>query len=341
MPKDTPEKSKDAVSKIFGVANYQLLILFGTLILFLISNSLFRDDKVLSIIPPILGILIVIEFFVFVGMEVKSGAKKHGWTHEIVDTVIALAIAFGIWYGLAFVLNSPTPISGVVSCSMLPNLQRGDFVIVQGADVNAYEINMTKSELDSISELKSTIYYPEGPIEINGSIFSKCVYNSNNDLCRFFISNPDKLYEQKGPFTYNYQKCTLAFSNGSTYYQPCLKSVVFKGKEYLTDFSHDIIVYQPTPSDYFAQVGDIVHRAFFKINVDDEVYYLARGDNNPVLDLQIYSQTNQGNSPVPADHLRGKVIFRIPYLGYFKLFISGFFNEDPQCKTQLEFEHLN
>ena len=39
--------------------------------------------------------------------------------------------------------------------------------------------------------------------------------------------------------------------------------------------------------------------------------------------------------------LRGKVIGRIPILGYFKLFIQGYFQEDSQCRTQLEFTHVN
>ena len=88
-------------------------------------------------------------------------------------------------------------------------------------------------------------------------------------------------------------------------------------------------------------IGDIVHRTMFEINADGKVYYLTRGDNNPILDLQVYDYSRDlGNSPVPSGNSRGKVILRVPYLGYFKLFISGYLQEDSQCKTQLKFSHI-
>ncbi len=322
-------------------APVQLGILFGTLILFLIANSLLRDSP-LSFIPPLLAALIVVEIVVFVGLEVKEGARSHGWTHEIVDTVIALLVAVALWYGFSFVLNTSSPISGVVSCSMLPNLQRGDFVIVQGAEPKAYEINMTQAELDSLSGSKAVISYGGKNASIDGSIFAYCLSNRAADFCSALIADPSSVVERKGAFTYRYESCPISFSSGDTEQEPCLKSVTFHGTEYLTNFSNDIVVYQPNAGDLFAQIGDIVHRVMFRINADGTEYYLTRGDNNPVLDLQVYDYgSGTGNTPVPKDRLRGKVILRVPYLGYFKLFLSGYFKEDPQCKTQLTFTHVN
>jgi signal peptidase I len=317
----------------------QLAILFGTLLLFLISNSLLRDGP-LSFLPTLIAISVVFEIFIFVGMEVKDGAKKHGWKHEIVDTVIALAVAVAIWYGLSFVLNTSTPVSGVVSCSMLPNLQRGDFVIVQGATAAAYEIEMSGAELEALSGPALVTFGPNN-ITIEGSLFPYCISNRNPELCRLFIQSPEAFIEKKGPFTYRYERCSIQYSGGSSGYEPCVKSVTYKGKEYLTNFSNDIIVYQPVQGDYFSLIGDIVHRAMFRINADGETYYLARGDNNPILDLQAYNYSSKmKNSPVPEKNLRGKVIARIPLLGYFKLFISGYLREDPQCRTQLDFTNV-
>ncbi|VVC04812.1 Uncharacterised protein [Candidatus Bilamarchaeum dharawalense] len=328
------KKIKDSLKK----SKFQIVVLFATLALFLITNFLFRDGS-LNFIPILIAILVVIEIVAFVGMEVKQGAQKHGWKHEIVDTIIALAIAVAIWFGLSFVLNTSSPISGVVSCSMLPNLQRGDFVVVQGAPVSAHEINMSQSELNSLTQ-DATIFYDNKNITIPGSIFSYCVQHDGNGMCNFFVEHPENLIETKGVFTYKYERCSLTYSNGTKKYEPCLKSVTFKGTEYLTNFSNDVIVYQPPVGDIYSLIGDIVHRAFFKINVDGKSYYLTRGDNNPILDLQVYDYTNKlGNSPIPQDRSRGKVILRIPYLGYFKLFISGYLKEDAQCKTQLEFSH--
>ena len=320
-------------------APVQLAILFITLILFLVANALFRENPALSFMPPLFGLLIVFEIIFFVTLEVKEGAVKHGWKHEIVDTVIALVVALAVWYGASFVLNTNTPISGVVSCSMLPNLQRGDFVVVQGAPVRAHEISMTPEELASLND-RAFIDYNGTVVQLDGSLFPYCIRNRNQSVCRAFIQSPESVVERKGAFTYRYERCPLAFSNGSTASEPCLKSVTFRGTEYVANFSNDIIVYQPAAGDVYSAVGDIVHRTMFAIDVGGKKYYLTRGDNNPILDIQVYDYgTGFGNTPVSQERTRGKVIARIPLLGYFKLFISGYFQEDPQCRMQLEFTH--
>jgi hypothetical protein len=312
----------------------QLGVLLGLLALFLISNALSSG----SVIPPLIGMSIVIVLVYFVAMEVKEGTQKHGLKHEIVDTMIALLVAVAIWYGASFMLNTSSPISGVVSCSMLPNLQRGDFVIVQGAQIKAHEISMTKSELDSLND-RSVISTSDRNMTIDGSIFGYCSRNRGDAICTEFITSPESLVERKGAFTYRYERCSIKV-DGADKAEPCLKSITFHGTEYLTNFSNDVVVYAPPKGDLYATVGDIVHRVFFAIDVDGKRYYLTRGDNNPVLDLQVYDY-NSGmmNHPIPQENIRGKVMTRIPYLGYFKLFISGYFDADPQCKTQLEFTH--
>jgi signal peptidase I len=321
----------------------QVVVLLVTLALALITNGLFGDPKSsLNFLPFLFGILVVVEIAYFVGMEVKDGANKYGWKHEIVDTVVALLIAVGVWFGASVLLNTGSPISAVVSCSMLPNLQRGDFVIVQGAPVKAYEINMTQDEFDSLTNSPAFISYGTKNLSINGSIFPYCLNYRQSEVCQAFIYNPESLVEKKGVFTYKYQRCGLAFSNGSAAAMPCLKSVTFYGTEYLANFSNDIVVYQPFTGDIYAQVGDIIHRAMFKINVGGKAYYLTRGDNNPLLDIQVYDyQTGMSNHPFSQQQLKGKVLGRIPFLGYFKLFLSGYFKEDSQCRTQLSFEHVN
>ena len=78
----------------------------------------------------------------------------------------------------------------------------------------------------------------------------------------------------------------------------------------------------------------------FRISADGRYYYVTRGDNNPVLDIQVYDYgTGLTNHPAPDGNARGKVVMRVPLLGYFKLFISGFLQEDSQCRTQLQFDH--
>lgn len=325
----------------------QALVLLGTLALALITNALFgAPDSPWNFLPLLFGFMVAVEIIYFVTLEVKEGAKAHGWKHEALDTVIALAVALFIWFGASFLLNTSAPLSAVVSCSMLPNLQRGDFVVVQGgAPARAYELSMTQAELDSLNG-RASVTYPGGNASLDGSLFPYCVgeriAGKISPLCRAFIESPETVIEIKGAFTYRYETCAMAYSNGTAAHMPCLKSVTFKGTEYLSNFSDDIVVYQPPAGDYYARIGDIVHRAMFRINVDGKNYYLTRGDNNPLLDLQSYEySTGMANHPIPEKNLRGKVIGRIPILGYFKLFIQGYFQEDSQCRTQLTFSHVS
>jgi len=80
----------------------------------------------------------------------------------------------------------------------------------------------------------------------------------------------------------------------------------------------DIIIYHD-PRDYNGI--PIVHRAVDKYWVDSVWYIVTKGDNNPsVDDWRWYGFPVGGNYSVaghPESYIVGKVIFRIPYLGYF------------------------
>jgi len=318
-------------------AKVQIAVLGATLILYLISNALLKGGP-LALLPPFIGIMIVVEMLFFVGLEVRQGADKNGWKHELLDTVMALVVAIAIWYGASFLLNTSSPISAVVSCSMLPNLQRGDFVVVQGADVRAHEISMSQAQLDSLSD-PAIVRFDGKQASVPGSLYTYCRIK-NDEMCRAFYLDPSSFVEIKGPLEFRYEVCSLERQGEEAIKQPCLRSVSYEGKEYLADFSNDVIVYAPQAGDPYAYFGDIVHRVFFKIDADGQTYYLTKGDNNPVLDLQVHDYASgQGNKPIPQSNTRGKVLARIPLLGYFKLFLSGFLHEDAQCSTQLTYTH--
>ena len=324
-----------------GELPVQLAILFGTFFIFLIVTFVIKE---LSFLAPLIGLIIALEIIAFVSIEIKQGAQKHGWKHEIVDTLIAVAVALGVWFGASLLLNTSTPLSAVVSCSMLPNLERGDFVIVQGTELDGIELSMTQEELESLTD-RAVVTYQNNTFSVEGSVFSYCSYEAVNnrtpDVCRTFIESPEDFVEEKGAFTYHYDKCPISFFEGGGSYQPCVSNITFKGKNYLSNFSKDTIVYQPQPDDAYT-MGDIVHRVVFKVDVDGKKYYLTRGDNNPMLDMQAYDYVrNVPNHPVPEENVRGKVIGRIPLLGYFKLFITGYFEGYAQCGWQLTFPKVS
>ena len=331
MDKEAVKNLKASLKRVLPIP-IEIVIIIATLAVYIIALNIFTTPET-NFITLIIGALIVLELVFFVAVEVKTGVKRHGWKHEVVDTVIAIVIALMLWFGATIVLNTSTPISGVVSCSMLPNLERGDFIIVQGAEVDAYEISMTQSELESLN----------GPVTVTADgmeysvpmpLYSYCNCNPPDPLCQKFDKNPGDIVEEIGAFTYHYTMCKFNYKNNDmTGYGKCLEYVEFKGQKYYTNLSHDTIVYMPIQGDLYGYVGDIVHRAFFKIDVDGEKYYLTKGDNNPIMDLQVDGCSNPElvNHPVPEENVKGKVIARIPYLGYLKLLISGYWNEDSQC----------
>jgi len=70
----------------------------------------------------------------------------------------------------------------------------------------------------------------------------------------------------------------------------------------------DIIVYK-APSGM-----RIVHRV---INITNEGYFITRGDNNPAADQDVGI-----SPPVNPNMVLGRVVFRIPYIGWVKVIFS-------------------
>ena len=69
----------------------------------------------------------------------------------------------------------------------------------------------------------------------------------------------------------------------------------------------EIIVFEKpaSPGEY------IVHRAIEKYRVANRWFFVTKGDNNPMAD----------STPIPGDHVMGRVVGRIPILGYLPLLL--------------------
>ncbi|MBN2121741.1 hypothetical protein JW721_01625 [Candidatus Micrarchaeota archaeon] len=283
------------------------------------------------------GILFALVLVGTVAMEVLSGAKSRGWKEELKDTLISLGAVVVLWLSLGFILNSPVPINAVVSCSMLPNVERGDLILVHGDAPAGYGVSLTKSELEALQK-DETLVRAEGIGEfyVNGSLYSYCAQH-RDAICNAFTSAPSHFSEQKGPFTFNYAKCER--NKGEiVLVTPCVESVYFKGQEYFANLSHDTIVYGPREGNLYYYTGDIIHRVFFLIESGGETYYLTKGDNNPIFDIQVYDYSiNMGNDAPSSSDYKGKILFRLPFIGYPKLFISGFFSETVNCDSTLDY----
>ncbi|MEW6328497.1 MAG: hypothetical protein AB1468_00100 [Candidatus Micrarchaeota archaeon] len=248
---------------------------------------------------PVFALVAAGLLIVLLAAEIYVGAGTSGWAHEIKETVIAILAAVAIWLALGFLLNTSSPLDAVVSCSMLPNLERGDMVLLQDADPSAPEVNVSREDWGrAVEDLKKM-----QPVCVGGKI------STTDGLVSFECG----LCRQKNP------------STGALAEIPCVKSVTIAGSRIAPSLENDIIVYEPLPSDFFARSGAIIHRVVAVVNVEGARYYLTKGDNSAAFDVQ------GGNSPVQRERVKGRVVLRIPYVGYVKLFMSGLFDTPPGC----------
>jgi len=260
---------------------------------------------------PLLGAMAALLIIIIVGLEIWVGIKTGGLMHEVQETAIAVILALIIWYGAGFLLNTDTPLDAVVSCSMQPALDRGHMMVLQGTGLNSPEAYLTKEEWRII--------------KAGGLLTRQCAVCRSPSYDQACLVDGLTIVEHDELFSYECAICERTNSSGKIWRVPCTTGVMVKNKTFKNSELRDVIVYTPEPGDPFASSGDIVHRAQVVIDVEGEKYVLAKGDNNNLFDVQI------GNSPVDMERVKGKAIFAVPYLGYFKLFLSGLFSEPAGC----------
>ncbi|MFH0973912.1 MAG: hypothetical protein V1817_03965, partial [Candidatus Micrarchaeota archaeon] len=107
----------------------------------------------------------------------------------------------------------------------------------------------------------------------------------------------------------------------------CVSGVEVNGVYFPARNDNDVVVYEAQPAEY----GLIIHRVLAKISASDGVFYLTKGDNNAAADQQ------SGISLVPESTVKGRVIGRIPFIGYFKLLLFLQFDFPPGCDRNIKY----
>ena len=59
---------------------------------------------------------------------------KAEFMDNLVSIILGVVFAFLFYNGIGFALNTPTPLVTVVSCSMYPELNVGDLLVLKGID---------------------------------------------------------------------------------------------------------------------------------------------------------------------------------------------------------------
>ncbi|MEM3555441.1 MAG: hypothetical protein QXF56_01850 [Candidatus Micrarchaeia archaeon] len=316
--------------------NAGYLVIAALLILYVLTH--------LSVVA-VLCALAIVGFFVY---ETVEGARKRGWKKELEEIVVAVLVGVLIWFGAGFILNTSSPLDAVVSCSMLPHLERGDMVVLRGSEVKAPSIELTSSEWEEVKGRMHTTFTC-GPCVKQGDYtpynFSLC--RSCGNSCLIAIDGKPVFSEQNDTlFSYNYGLCTLK-GKEEVLNSVCVRSVTIKGEEFEENFGNDVIVYEPEQNSVFQSLT--IHRVLVRVSVERKEYYLTKGDNNEILDVQapgyvvksgnecrFFSDSRKENKPVEKGRIHGSVIARIPYLGYLKLFLWGYVEVPQGCGTVIE-----
>lgn len=249
-------------------------ILIGACILFL---ALY-----IATLWPGFGILSIAAFLTFIALDFFTSQQSA--KPVIIELVIAIGAAVVAWLALSAALQTPSPLDVVTSCSMLPVLQRGDLVIVQGAT----QFNAPVVE------------------------YSEVLPNTNVQRSNCTIAK-----RRTGP---TISQCTSSIS----VVNPTSTSTVNVSRSAVQ--GNDIIVFESP------QAGLVIHRAILVLRNKDtgKLIYVTKGDNNQVVDQEA------GLNYVQSQHIHGRYIFRIPYVGYLRLFLAGQFAEPRGCDTLVD-----
>ncbi|MEM3841232.1 MAG: hypothetical protein QXN59_00865, partial [Candidatus Micrarchaeaceae archaeon] len=273
---------------------------------------------------------------VIIGIELVSGINRSNFVREGTEIAVAIAIVIGLWIALRFILATPTPIDVVPSCSMLPTLNRGDMILVQGINVSKLRapiVNVTKSEFAAMesnigNEFNACVAYKNYS---QGTVVSQIIKPGYEIGLLAIGSGPEHIISNASQSSnlvrYFCGERKVNYSDGVSYNEAYTTAIEIGNTIISGDRNNSIIVYRTVPQDSFYANGDtyVVHRVYAVLDAQGEYYILTKGDNNPGLDMQY------GNIPINSSEVNGRVIVSVPFIGYIKLILSGDFRQPAGC----------
>ncbi|HUC38633.1 MAG TPA: hypothetical protein VL944_00700 [Candidatus Acidoferrum sp.] len=319
-----------------GITTWPLyIVLVAVFILYI----LFQGRPSLAIIFGVSAFVLIIAL---IGLEVMNGSRESGKLRNALEIVVAVVAVLIFWFALRALLHTNYPIDAVPSCSMLPVLQRGDLIVLHGANssrIEAPQVQVTPNQMQSMlnnigsESLECVAYQVNGRTANISQImlpgYTLGLFKSEANGGGELVQNSS---QDSNLVRYTCGVTDVKYSNGTVEQEAYTKSITIGNTTITGDRNNSIIVYQTIPMDYFYQLGDsyIVHRVYAIINASGTYYYLTKGDNNPGLDMQY------NNYPINETYVEGKVIGTIPLLGYLKLILSGTLSQPAGCNSTLQ-----
>ncbi|MDO8427835.1 MAG: hypothetical protein Q7S92_01350 [Candidatus Diapherotrites archaeon] len=211
----------------------------------------------------------------------KINPEKKSWISWTVYLISAFVFAFLLYSIIGFILQTSFPLVIVVSGSMEPVYFRGDLIVLQGTNPESLNAPLITLSSQSIHWTSYCIKKNEPEKEILCS-------QAKQELLLTDLRTSDIVTTR----------------------------LVFDGNQIIKIQSlGDVIV-------YFSDLQGnkpVIHRAVAKIKTADGMFVLTKGDSvfNPLID----QESGISFSPIPVSELKGKTLFRIPWLGYLKLIL--------------------
>lgn len=335
MKKEHNEKRSNPKKRAAHKSSIKTWPLYILFIAFLILYVFFQGQTI-AIVFGVIAIFLLITVIV---LDFAASGKETGYLKNILEVVIALAIIIAFFFSLKYILNTNDPLDVVPSCSMLPVLQRGDMIVIQGTNLQnlrAPIVNVTKNDFASMENNLSNeslvcLAYKKG----TGNTVQVSQYYSQGDTIHLFrFTGEGYVYansQGSNLIKYSCGVTTMKFDNGSTANIVYTSGISIGNRSINGDLNNSIIVYQTVPEDYFYKVGDeyVVHRVYAVLNVSGTYYALTKGDNNAGLDIEY------GNLPSNSTNVQGRIIADIPYVGYLRLLIGGSLQQPEGCNSTI------
>lgn len=301
----------------------------------------------------LIGVFAFVVLVLAIVLDVKTSVETGGIQGAFKEIAMAVGAVVLVWIILIAVLGTSSPVDVVVSCSMLPTLQRGDLVVVHGiSNLSSFAeenhvpvVNMTQSQFSAMQAgmysefLAYYAYYPSNRSDISETIsqsvsgYSIGLYNTKCISGYLFEGQYNRVAgcmvsSQSGnPIKYSYSIGNVTI-NGQVYNEVYTSGISILNTTVSQNYSNPIIIYKTTSSDSFS--GDIIHRLYAVIRVGGDYYTLTKGDNNPYLDIEA------ANYPANQSSIVGYEVARVPYVGYLRLILTGQVGQVPGCNMQLQ-----
>lgn len=320
------------------------LPIYVALVVLFVLYIIFEKTAVFAVI---IGALLFVTLIILLIVEIYNGVKQEGMVRNIIEIVVAIGAVILFWYALRFFTNTQYPLDVVPSCSMLPVLQRGDMILLDGigvqsngtVNVAAPVINVSRSQFEaSFSNPSQEALQCIAYTKVGNGYGKITQFYSPNETIGFYqtvgtqgtiVSN---VTQSQNLVKYTCGLVNVKMQNGTIVQEVATTAITINNYSITGDKNNSIIVYQTSPQDLFYKDGDsyIVHRVYALLDVNGSYYSLTKGDNNAGLDIQYY------NSPANLSQIQGKVIGSIPYIGYLKLILSNNFVEPTGCNYTIE-----